>query len=397
MDDERRARGVLRAYSGLLGAAGARRLAFASALGWLGFGALALAIVLTVQRASGSPSVAGVALAAFSLGSALAPLRGRLVDRFGVRVALVPMAAASGACLIGLALAARGGAGDVPLVALAGLAGVTVPPLIASARVVWPAVVAPEHLQPAYGIQALLGDVGGVAGPALAGAVAAALSPSAALVACGLLPVAGALLLARLPWPRREPSARTRAGALASPGIRTLVLADAGVFGGLGALDVTLPVVAERGGAAAAAALPLAVFAAASALASLWYGTRPMAPGRRYAIAVPALALTLAPLIATRSAVAAALVLAVAGVAFAAANVAVFELLDVVAPPGTGAEALTWLTTAGGAGSAIGAVLAGHLAAAGHLSAALAVPCVFAAAAAVAVLARRATLTNGRH
>jgi MFS family permease len=270
---------VFGVYRALFEGPGARRLAFASALGWLGFGALALAIVLAVQRASGSPSTAGLALAAFSVGSALAPLRGRLVDRFGVRVALVPMAAASGACLIALAAVARDGAPGGALVALAGLAGVTVPPLIASARVVWPVVVAPEHLQPAYGIQALLGDLGGVAGPALAGA----------------------------------------------------------------------------------------------------------------------LVVTLAPLAATRSAAAAALVLAFAGVAFAAANVAVYELLDVVAPAGTGAEALTWLTTAGGAGSAIGAVVAGRLAAAGSLTTALAVPCAAVALAAVVVSARRATLTNGGH
>ena len=388
---------IARAYSGLFADAPARRLALASALGWLGFGALALAIVLTAGRASGSASTAGVALAAFSLGSALAPLRGRLVDRFGVGRALVPMAAASGAFLIALALVARGGATGPMLVVLAGLAGVTVPPLIASARVVWPVVVAPEHLQPAYGIQALLGDIGGVAGPALAGALAAALSPSAALVVCGLLPFAGALLLARLPWPERSPVARTRAGALASPGIRTLVLADAGVFGGIGALDVTLPVVAQRGGSAAAAALPLALFAATSALASLFYGSRPMPAGRRYAFAVTGLVLTLAPLMAVRSVVAAALVLAFTGLAFAAANVAMFELLDAVAPAGTGAEALTWLTTAGGAGAAVGAVLSGHLAASGDLTAALAVPCAFCAFAAVVTLARRGTLANGGH
>ena len=57
--------------------AGARRLALASALGWLGFGALSLAIVLTVQRAAGSPAAAGAALAAFALGSGvLAPCAG---------------------------------------------------------------------------------------------------------------------------------------------------------------------------------------------------------------------------------------------------------------------------------------------------------------------------------
>jgi hypothetical protein len=364
----------------------------------LGFGALALSTVLTVQRATGSSSSAGLALAAFSVGSAAAPLRGRLVDRFGVRAALVPMAAASSAALIGLALAARGGSPSGVLVALAGLAGVTVPPLIASARVVWPVVVAPEHLQPAYGVQALLGDLGGVCGPALAGALAAAASPAAGLVVCGLLPVAGALLLARLPWPGSEPRAASRAGALAAPGMRTLVIVDAGVFGGLGALDVALPALGEHAGSAAAAAVPLAAFAATSALGSLWYGAHPAPAPRRYAVGVLALTATLAPLLAARSVLAAALVLAVSGLAFAAINVAAFELLDVLPPPGTGAEALTWLTTAGAAGTSLGAIVAGALASGGHLSAALAVPAVAAALAAGAVWARRATLVaNGGH
>ena len=59
----------MRAYRSLLAGAGARRLALASVLGWLGFGALSLAIVLTVQDATGSASAAGTALAGFALGS----------------------------------------------------------------------------------------------------------------------------------------------------------------------------------------------------------------------------------------------------------------------------------------------------------------------------------------
>jgi MFS family permease len=192
------------AYRSLLAGAGARRLALASTLGWLGFGALSLAIVLTVQRAAGSPSAAGAALAGFALGSGvLAPARGKLVDRHGPRRALVPFAAASGAMLLGLALAAEEGGPAWLLVALATLGGLTVPPLIASARVVWPQVVEPEQLAPAYGIQALLGDVGGVGGPALAGAVAALASPAGALIACALLPSAGPRWRAR--WPRWPP------------------------------------------------------------------------------------------------------------------------------------------------------------------------------------------------
>ena len=61
-----------------------------------------------------------------------------------------------------------------------------------------------------------------------------------------------------------------------------------------------------------------------------------------------------------------AAILVPAGAAFAAVNVAVYELLDRVgARRGAGAEAFTWLTTAGAAGTAVGAVAAGQLAAAG--------------------------------
>jgi MFS family permease len=384
----------MRAYRRLLAGAGARRLALASVLGWLGFGALSLGIVLTVQHATGSPSAAGAALAGFALGSGvLAPVRGRLVDRFGPRRALLPFALGSGAALLGLALAAEEGAPAWLLVALATLGGLIVPPLIASARVVWPQVVEPEQLPAAYGVQALLSDLGAVVGPAFAGGLAALASPSGALVACAVLPAAGALLLVALPWP--EPQPRTgRGGALASAGMRTLVLADVGFYAGLGALEVALPAVAAEDGAAAAAALPLAVFAGASAVASLAYGARPAPAGRRYLLGSLTLVVACVPLAALSDVWSLAAVLMFAGAAFAAVNVAVYALLDEVAPEGTGAEALTWLTTAGAGGMAAGAALAGALAGAGHLSGALALPAVGAFLAAVVVLARRGTF-NG--
>jgi MFS family permease len=316
------------------------------------------------------------------------------VDRYGPRRALVPFAVASGTALLGLAAAASSeGAPAWLLVASATLGGLTVPPLIASARVVWPQVVAPEALPPAYGVQSLLGDLGGVGGPALAGAVAALASPAGALIACALLPVAGALLLAGLPWPAPTPRSG-RGGALSSPGMRTLVLADAGLYVGLGALEVALPAVAAEDGAAAAAALPLAVFAGASAIASLVYGARPAPAGRRYLLGSLAFVVACLPLAALDGLWTLTAALVFAGAAFAAVNVAVFALLDEVVPEGTGAEALTWLTTAGAGGMALGAALAGALAGSGSLAWALALPAAGACLAAVVVLARRATL-NG--
>ena len=68
-----------------------------------------------------------------------------------------------------------------------------------------------------------------------------------------------------------------------------------------------------------------------------------------------ALTATLLPLAAFGTVWALAAVLLAAGAAFAAVNVATYALLDAVAPEGAGAEALTWLTTAGAAGIAAGA------------------------------------------
>jgi len=113
---------------------------------------------------------------------------------------------------------------------------------------------------------------------------------------------------------------------------------------------------------------------------------------RRYLLGSLALVLFSVPLAALDDVRALAAVLVLAGAAFAAVNVAVYALLDVVAPEGTGAEAFTWLTTAGASGMAAGAALAGALAGGGSSAAALALPAVGTALAAVVVVARRGTL-----
>ena len=160
----------------------------------------------------------------------------------------------------------------------------------------------------------------------------------------------------------------------------------------LGSLDVSLPALAARGGAAATAAVPLATFAAASAVVSLWYGTRrwraraaPLRGGRGRAGGRVRAGR------AGRSVWFVAALLVLAGGAYAAVNVVVYELLDRVAPPGAATEAFTWLTAANALGIAVGAVLPG-LAGADELGWALALPCVGAGLAAVAAVARPGSL-----
>ena len=79
-------------------------------------------------RSAGSAATAGALVAAFSVASALAPVRGRIVDRHGPR-ALAAFALACAVATWALVLAVGADAPAAVVVALGGLAGLVVPPL----------------------------------------------------------------------------------------------------------------------------------------------------------------------------------------------------------------------------------------------------------------------------
>ena len=386
-------------YRALFARRGARTVALSCALGWLSFSSYGLAIVLAVQAATGSFAVAGAAVGAFSAGSALlAPARGRFVDRRRPRAVACfagPHAAALTLLVAGCAASQRSGL----LVAAAALAGASVPPLIATARLLWPAVAGPELARTGHAVNAVLGDLAQVAGPVVTGVLAALASP---LVALGVLvpgAAAGAVLLAvAAPTAQRRASLRPAAarvlGVLGeSTALRALVGCELALGMSLGALEVAAPVVAAGGGAAALAALPLALFALGSVALSLWSGTgRARRPAReRYLAGTILLAVPLPLCIAVPTLAGISAVLLVAGAGFGLMNVALFELLDEVVDAPRAVEALTWLTTGQGAGMAAGAAAGGALAAGGAVDM-LALAAAAAAAAAALASWRRGAL-----
>src|SRR6266540_1499772 len=180
----------------------------AALLGRLSFAMGPLSLVLFVRAATGSFAVAGAASAATALTSGLfAPVRGRMVDRYGQPRTLPPLSLLYAAAFVGvLLLASAGRAGEAAAVLLSGVAGAAAPPLAASMRVLWSALVGGgPRLQTAFALDTVVEGVLFTLGPLLASGLAAAFAPAASLggVLLALLTaggVVGGLWYGRRAW-----------------------------------------------------------------------------------------------------------------------------------------------------------------------------------------------------
>jgi MFS family permease len=393
-------------YVAILRTPHARPLVLASLVGRLSSGAGPLALVLFVQDATGSFAAAGAASAATALANGLlAPLRGRLVDRYGQRRCLPPLALSFAVALVGVVAVARPGPGRVAAtVVLAAAAGATVPPLSASMRVLWVSLVGrgPE-LQTAYALDAVLEELLFVVGPLLAGTIAAAVDPAAGLLTAAGLALVGTTGFVVSPvsraWSGSQAGPAGWAGAMASRGMRTLALALAGVGGAIGIWEIGVVAAARREGAIEVAGILLAAWAAASAVGGLWYGAQSWraAAGRRFLVLLALLALACAPMAAAPSLALLGVVVAVVGLLIAPLESSAFVLAAELAPPGTLTESATWVTTAMNVAAAAGIAAAGALVDQAGVPFTLAVAWGCTAAALLVALAGRTTLGAERY
>jgi hypothetical protein len=239
-----------------------------------------------------------------------------------------------------------------------------------------------------------------VTGPLITTVVVATVGAPYALIVSAACALGGTLvLLAGLrgrPGPQRtaEGTSAFGLGALASPGLRTLVLASLPVGFTLGTLEVVLPAFSAAEGSAELAGVLLAVWSGASAAAGLVWGARGsrrtlLEAHLRFAWLLP---VAVAPLLLATSPATMALLVIFAGLPIAPLIASRNQLVDRVALPGTATEAFTWPLTALVGGVAIGAATAGLIIDAsswgGGVLAAIAVGVVGAAV----VMARRQTL-----
>ncbi len=341
----------------------ARRLVYALSAGSVSGGMTGLTLLLTIQRSTGSYADGGFGVSMCALAAGIsAPLRGRLVDQRGARRWLLGLASGYAASLIAIDLGARLGGSLWLLLLIAGCVGANTPPLFSSARAVWPQAVEPPLLRRAYALTSLLNDAGQVAGPALAGALFV-VSPWVAPFVCA----ATGLIGAAFSVPTRKTAhfwhaPRPMPKLFGSPALLGLLGVSILLGCAVGLVQVAVPTVAGHWHESLLGGPLLAAFGLGSVFGALWFGARYWRRTviERYLFAVLALGILLAPIALAGSPAMLATLLLVAGLAFGPATVSMFESLDVLAP-GSGTEALTWVTTAEASGTAFGAAAAGLL------------------------------------
>jgi MFS family permease len=323
---------------------------------------------------------------------------GRLADRTGRARVILACGGVTALALAAETASILSGAALVLLVVLAALYGATIPPISASMRSLWGRLVPEDRVESAYAFDAVQLEVVFIVGPLVAAGLATAFTPAVALILCAGMYVVAATGFATAPAVRAAlPDAdviRTRAGALGSPGIRTLVTAGTAAAISFGAIEVALPAFTEQEGSRAAAGPLITAWALGSVLGGLWYGARSWrAPAEQRVIALMALlALGTAPIAFAWSIVAMGALLVLTGMALAPLSSTQYALVERLAPTGTSTEAYSWQVVATAVGSSAGALLAGVLVEQVSVSWALASAALAWAAGFLIALARRRTL-----
>jgi MFS family permease len=152
-------------------------------------GMLSLGLLFHVEGRFDSYGVAGIVLAALSIGQAVAgPATGRLMGRLGIRPVVITTAVLCAAAVAAIAVL------DLPAPGVIGLAlaaGLTFPPITSAVRTIYPKLVSSNLLGPLVSLDAALQELIWIGGPVLVTFLATGVSTTVALLTSAVLLIGG--------------------------------------------------------------------------------------------------------------------------------------------------------------------------------------------------------------
>lgn len=376
-------------YTALLEQPALRSAILASVLGRLPIGITGLAILMLAQDTTGSFARGGVIAACYVAGLAtVAPLLGRLIDRYGPRSTLLTCAFAFPSALAALVAALAVPAPVWIAGMLAAAAGTCFPPITVCMRTFFKQRLMEDALlAAAYSLESVVIEMIFIVGPVLVAMFVALASPAAAVLFAAACGCAGTLLFQRsralMQWKIEPRGATSLFGPLVEPGFLPLLAVIVCYASAFGLVEIgTTAYAAERGGPALAGVL-LGIMSVGSATGGLVYGSRswrlPLA--RQFPLTLALMGTGVAPLALFTPVWAFGIWCVAAGIVMAPALIMQAMLVARIARAEHSTEAFTWSSTGLLAGVGLG------LSGGGALLEYARSPAVFATAAALSIAA----------
>ena len=344
-------------YANLLKTRGVARIISAQLAARLPSGMISLAYLLHIERTFESYGLAGLVLAATSLGQALAgPLTSRWMGRWAMRPVITLTILVSALSMAGIAFLDMSIGGYIAVGFLGGLA---TPPIQPAVRTIYPTMVNSKQLTPLFSLDASAQEIIWIAGPVVTTFIATQISTTWAIVVAGVFLIGGGIwfLSCRELGTVTIPPSRNKMGVvLKKPPVLLATVVGFLLIGAAAAVEVA--VVSVFGHEGAQAGIILSIWAIGSIIGGLALGGVPIGPSALATrMAVVFVGIALAGIILDFWWIAGALLIAGAGIAPALA--VMFAIVSASVKFSDTAEAYGWMGSGQLIGAALGSAIAG--------------------------------------